>query len=174
VLRTNGSPTALASAVRREVQKMDSELPLFDVRTLNANIERGRWYLRVFGTLFLSFAIIAMGMAAVGVYAVIAHATTQRTREIGVRLALGANAGTIVRMVLNRGLGQVSLGMAIGLITAYFVCSLMGSFLIKVSPSDPLTFSVVGLTLFTAGLAACLIPARRASRLDPMVALRHE
>jgi putative ABC transport system permease protein len=174
LLRTNGSATALASAVRREFQKLDGELPLFDVRTLDAAIERGRWHLRVFGTLFLVFAAIAMGMAAVGVYAVIAHATSQRTREIGVRLALGAGSGSIVRMVLNRGLVQICLGMAFGLTAAYFVCSLMTSFLFKVSPSDPVTFGVVGLTLFSAGLAACLIPARRASRLDPMVALRHE
>ncbi len=174
LIRTTGSANALASAVRREVQKLDAELPLFDVRTLDAAIERGRWHLRVFGTLFLVFAMIAMGMAAVGVYAVIAHATSQRTREIGVRLALGANAGSIVRMVLNRGLVQIGLGMAFGLTAAYFVCSLMGSFLFKVSPSDPVTFGVVGFTLFIAGLAACLIPARRASRLDPMVALRHE
>ena len=104
----------------------------------------------------------------------IAYATSRRTRENGVRLALGAGAGTIVRMVLNRGLIQIGVGMTIGLTAAFFICRLMESLLLKVSPSDPITFGTVGLTLFSAGLAACLIPARRASRLDPLVALRHE
>jgi predicted permease len=174
LVRTAGNPTALASAVRREVQQIDGELPLFDVGTLEENLARGRWHLRVFGTLFLSFALIAMGMAAVGIYAVIAHATSQRTREIGVRLALGAGAGTIVRMVLNRGMAQIAIGMALGLTAAFFMCRLLTSFLLQVSPSDPITFGAAGLTLFSAGLAACLIPARRASRLDPLEALRHE
>jgi putative ABC transport system permease protein len=174
LIRTAGNATSLATALRQEVQKMDGQLPLSDVSTLGANLERGVWHLRVFGTLFLIFAAIALGMAAVGIYAVIAHATSQRTREIGVRLALGAGAGTIVRMVLNRGLVQIGIGMAVGLTAAFFVCRLMESLLLKVSPSDPITFGAVGLTLFSAGLAACLIPARRASRLDPLVALRHE
>jgi len=174
LIRTAGNATAKSSAVRREVQQLDGELPLFDVQTLEESLQRNRWHLRVFGTLFFVFAVIALGMAAVGIYAVIAHATSERTREIGVRLALGAGAGTIVRMVLNRGLMQIGIGMAIGLTAAFFICRLMESLLLKVSPSDPITFGVVGLTLFTAGLAACLIPARRASRLDPLDALRHE
>lgn len=174
VLRAAGSATEMAGTLRREVQQMDGDLPLFDVASLQTNMVRNRWHLRVFGTLFFSFALIALGMAAVGIYAVLAHATGQRTREIGVRLALGAGAGTIVRMILRRGLVQIGIGMTIGLTAAYFVCRLMASLLIKVSPTDPVTFWAVGLTLFGAGLAACLIPARRASRLDPLEALRHE
>ncbi|MBI2685220.1 MAG: ABC transporter permease [Acidobacteria bacterium] len=174
LLQIGPAAPTLAPALRREVQQLDGELPLFDVGTLAETLERSRWYLRVFGTLFFSFAFIAMGMAAVGIYAVLAHATAARTREIGVRLALGANARAIVGMVLNRGLIQIAIGMALGLTAAFFACRLMTQFLFKVSPSDPLTFGMVTLTLCSAGLAACLIPARRASRLDPLVALRHE
>ena len=174
MIRTAGNAAGLAPALRREIQQADGELPLFGVGTLEENLERGRWYLRVFGTLFLVFAVIAMGMAAVGIYAVIAHATGQRTREIGVRLALGAGAGTILGMVLRRGMWQIGIGMGLGLTAAYFLCRLMTSFLLGVSPADPFTYGCVGLTLLIAGLAACLIPARRAARLDPLAALRHE
>lgn len=174
LIRTAGNPTALSAALRREVQQLDDALPLFDVDPLANNLDRSRWHLRVFGTLFLAFAAIAMGMAAVGIYAVIAHAVSQRTREIGVRLALGAGAGSIVRLVLARGLVQIALGMTIGLAAAFYLCRLMASLLIHVTPTDPITFGTVSLTLLTAGLAACLIPARRAGRLDPLEALRYE
>ncbi len=173
-LRTAGSPTALVAALRQEVQQLDGELPLFAVSTLEVQLDRNRWQLRVFGTLFLVFALIALGMAAVGIYAVIAHATSQRTREIGVRLALGANPGSIVQLVLRRGLLQIALGMAFGLTAAFFLTRLMSGILLQVSPTDPLTFLTVGFTLLAAGVAACLIPARRAGRLDPLEALRYE
>lgn len=174
LIRTSGDAVTLASALRHELQQLDETIPLFNLDSLEQNLERGRWHLRVFGTLFLVFALIAMGMAAVGIYAVIAHATIQRTREIGVRLALGAATGTIIRMVLARGLTQIAIGLILGLTAALFLCRLMASLLIKISPSDPLTFGLVALTLLFAGLAACLIPAARAGRLDPLIALRHE
>ncbi len=174
MIRTQGDATALSSGLRHAVAEIDATLPLFDLGTLEASLERSRWHLRVFGTLFLSFAAIALGLAAVGIYAVLAHATAQRTREIGVRLALGANPGTIVRMVLNRGLVQIGLGMGLGLTAAYYTSRLMGTFLFKVTATDPVTFGTVSVTLLGAGLAACLIPAWRASRLDPVSALRHE
>lgn len=108
-----------------------------------------------------------------GIYAVIAHATAQRTREIGVRLALGAGAGSVVRMVMKRGLWQVGARLVIGLVESYFLSRFMGSFLGALSPSDPLTFGIAG-GLFLVGVAACFVPARRAAGLDPMVALREE
>lgn len=174
LIRTAGNPASLSSALRREVQQIDDLLPLFEVDTLENNLDRSHWHLRVFGTLFLSFAVIAMGMAAVGIYAVLAHAVSQRTREIGVRLAMGAGAGSIVRLVLSRGLVQIGIGMTLGLAAAFYLCRLMGALLIQISSSDPLTFTTVGVTLLVTGLAACLIPARRAGRLDPLEALRHE
>lgn len=173
LIRTTGNATALASALRQQVQQIDGDLPLFDVGTLDENLQRGRWHLGVFSTLFLVFVLIALGMATVGIYAVMAHATTQRTREIGVRLALGAGTGAIVRMVLHRGLPQIGIGLTLGLTAAFFLSRLMAGLLLKVSPSDPIPFGFVGLTLFSAGLAACLIPARRAARLDPLNASRH-
>jgi len=174
LVRTAGDSVSLGTAVRREVQQIDADLPLFEVSALDVNLERSRWHLRVFGTLFLVFAVIALGMASVGIYAVIAHATGQRTREIGVRLALGAGPASIVQMVMNRGLLQIGIGLTLGLGAAYFLCRLMERLLIQVSPSDPSTYLFVGGVLLLAGLAACLIPARRASRLDPLEALRHE
>lgn len=174
LLRTHGSPASLAPAVRSEVQQIDRDLPLFDVTVLREQFERQSWYLRVFGTLFTLFACIAMGMAALGIYAVMAHAAARRTREIGVRLALGAGMGTILRLVLGRGVKQLAIGIILGLAAAFAACRLMSGFLFGVTSSDPTTFAVVTLTLAAAGLAATWFPALRAARLDPVKALRYE
>jgi predicted permease len=174
LLRAEGSPAALTSGLRNAVQQIDRDLPLFDVMALDELLGRQRWHLRVFGTLFLIFAITALGMAAVGIYAVMANATSRRTREIGVRMALGAGVGSILRLVLARGMIQLGLGVILGLAAALLVCQLMGRILFMVSPNDPATFATVVLTLGGAGLAAISIPAQRAARLDPLRALRHE
>jgi predicted permease len=174
LLRTQGSPSALTAGLRNEVQLMDQDLPLFDTMTLDERFGRQRWYLSVFGTVFLIFAVVAMGMAAVGIYAVMAHAASRRTREIGVRMALGASEGSIMKLVLGRGTKQLGLGMILGLAAALAVCRLMARILFKVSPSDPITFVLVAVILGMAGLAAIFFPARRAARLDPVKALRYE
>jgi predicted permease len=174
MIRTSGSPDDLTSAVRREVQQLDQDLPLFDTMSLDKRFARGRWHLRVFGTLFFIFALVALGMAAVGVYAVMANAANRRTREIGVRMALGAGAGSIVTLVLGRGVKQLVLGTVLGLGAALAICQLMSRLLFGVSPNDPVTFITVAVALTSAGLLATWIPARRAARLDPVKALRYE
>lgn len=128
----------------------------------------------MFGTLFLIFAVVALGMAAVGIYAVMTHAMNRRTQEIGVRMALGAGFGDIMRLVLRRGLLQLELGMVLGISAALGVCQLMGRLLFKVSPRDPVTFVSVAAALGVVGLMACWMPARRAaqSRSDACLKVR--
>jgi ABC-type antimicrobial peptide transport system permease subunit len=174
LVRTPGPVTTLAPAFRSEVQQLDGELPVFDIGSLEEWFQRGRWHFRVFGTTFLIFALIAMGMAAVGIYGVMAHSTIRRTREIGVRLALGADTSGILRLILRRGAIQLLIGMVLGLGAAIAVCRLMSGLLFKVSPQDPLTFAGVIFILCMAGLIACWLPAHRAAKLDPVKALRYE
>src|SRR5205085_6450429 len=134
---------ALTPGIRSEVQQIDPDLPLFDTMTLAERFGRQRWFLSVFGTLFLIFAMVAMAMAALGIYAVMAHAASRRTREIGIRMALGAGMQSILTLMLARGIKQLALGMVLGLATAFAVCRLMSKLLFMVSPSDPITFVAV-------------------------------
>jgi ABC-type antimicrobial peptide transport system permease subunit len=174
LMRARGPVASLATALRREVQRSDAKLPLFEVQSLEERFQRSRWYLRVFGTLFSVFASIALGMAAVGIYAVMAHSTGQRRQEIGVRVALGADFVDVLRLVLGRGVKQLMIGAIIGLAAAISVCRLMARILFKVAPNDVLTLALVTLALLTVGLTACWFPARRAAKLDPVKALRYE
>ena len=174
VMRTDGSPVSLAGALRTEVQQLDQDLPLYDVDTLDVRFDKGRWYLRVFGTMFLIFAAVATGMAGVGVYGVMAHDAGRRTREIGVRLALGANGGNILRLVLRRGMVQLGLGVVLGLKCAVAVCRLMGKLLFGVSPTDPATYVTVAVILAVTGIVGVWLPARKAAKLSPVQALRYE
>ena len=174
LVRTQGPPAALAPAVRSEMQQLDEDLPLFGVESLQEQYQRSRWHWRVFGTLFLIFAVVALGMAAIGIYAVMTHTTNRRIQEIGVRMALGAGFADIMRLVLRRGLLQLALGMVLGISAALGVCQLMERLLFKVSPRDPVTFVIVAAALAAVGLMACWMPARRAAKVDPMRALRCE
>jgi predicted permease len=176
LIRTSADPGALQVPVRATVQKLDQDLPLYEVRTLTAALERQRWFLVVFGTLFLSFALTGLLMASVGIYAVIAQATARRTREIGIRMALGATAASIARLVLSRGLVQLGIGLAVGLGGAFGITHLLASARVvsRVSPDDPLLFIVIVALLVAIGLAACWLPARKAARISPTEALRTE
>ena len=176
LLRTSSDPVALANPVRTTVHKIDQDLPLFEVRTLTAALDKQRWFLSVFGTLFAVFACTGLLMASVGIYAVVAQTTARRTREIGIRMALGATGGNIARLVLSRGLFQLGLGLALGLGGAFASARLMGSvgFLIGVSPYDPAVFLGITVLLIAIGAAACWLPARRAARIAPTEALRTE
>ena len=142
-----------------------------------AQVVRSRsseWFIALLTIVFLSFALIALIMASVGLYAVIAHATASRTQEIGVRIALGANTRNILLLVMRRGLWQIAAGLVLGIAAAFPVTRIMSSLPIGVSPSDPNVFLVVGAVLACVGLFACWLPARRAAALDPVKAIRYE
>lgn len=174
VLRGRIRPASLTDSIRKEVQRIDPDLAVYDVDTLEARVGRQRLEVGAVGTLFSIFALVALVLACVGLYGVAAHAVSQRTREIGVRMALGASDAHVLKMVFRQGLGQVAAGLAIGLPLAFAVARLLRAILVDVSPGDPLTFAGVILLLMSAGILGCLAPARRASRVDPVNALRHE
>lgn len=176
LIRAQGDPTTLTAPVRGVVQKLDQDLPLYEVGTLAGDLEHNRWFLVVFGTLFLSFALTGLLMASVGIYAVVAQATARRTREIGVRMALGATARHIAQLVLQRGLVQLGLGLVLGLAGAFGATTLLAKtgLVLRVSAADPPVFTGITALLVTIGLIACWLPARRAARINPTEALRTE
>jgi putative ABC transport system permease protein len=171
LIRSSNHPIA---AVRATVQTIDQDLPLRDVYTLPQAIQHQQWYLHLFSKIFAGFALIALMMAAVGIYAVLAQATNSRTQEIGVRMALGADARNIVALVMRRGLWQIAAGLGLGLAAGVPAARVMANLPIGVSPSDPLIFVVVASLLAIVGLLACWIPAHRAATLDPVKAIRYE
>ncbi len=163
-----------AGGLRAAVASMDEGLPLRDVSILNQAIEHQEWFHTLLTQMFTGFALIALLMAAVGLYAVMAHATGSRTQEIGVRMALGASTRNIMMLVMKRGLWQIAAGLALGLGASFPVARIMASLPIGVSPSDPVVFATVASVLVAVGLVACWIPARKAASLDPVKAIRVE
>ncbi len=174
MVRSRLEPGAVMSEVRRAVQSIDQDQPVFTIQTVEQTLARQMWPFRVFGTLFAIFAVIALTLSAVGLYAVMAYSVTQRTQEIGVRMALGAGGNQVLWLVLRRGLVQIAIGVTIGLTGAMFASKALGSLLVQVTPRDPATFAGISTLLVLVAIAACVIPARRASRVDPLVALRTE
>jgi putative ABC transport system permease protein len=174
LLRTHVDPATLVTAVRREVQDVDPDQPVFGVLPMEQLLDNQTWPYRVFGTLFAIFAVIALVMSAVGLYAVMAYSVTQRTAEIGLRMALGAEGRQVSWLILKRGLLQMGLGLAIGLVGAYFLSMVMRSLLVQITPRDPVTFTWITSILSLVAIAACVIPAHRATRVDPLIALRAE
>jgi len=149
-------------------------LPLFNVNPLSVTMQLGSLFQRVAVTFAGSFGFLAMLLAAVGIYGVVAYTTRQRTREIGIRVALGAKKEGIYRLVLGQGFRLILAGLVVGTVLALAFARLLKAQLFGVSESDAITFTSVGLLLAVVALVACHIPARRATRVDPMVALRHE
>lgn len=174
VLKTTLPPSAMVDAARREVQALDAEQPLYDVRTLAEMRDRSIAPQRMNLTLLGTFAVVGLTLALIGLYGVLAYAVTQRRREIGVRMALGAQPAQVLQLVIGHGMRLVLLGLGIGLAGALAVTRLLRTLLFSVGPADPLTFALTPLLLILAALLACWLPASRASRVDPMEALRCE
>jgi putative ABC transport system permease protein len=173
-VRTAAEPSSLVGAIRHEVQELDREQPIADIATMEELLATSLSQSR-FSTLLLGvFAGVALILAAVGIYGVMAYSVAQRTHEIGIRVALGAQAGDVLRLVIRQGLTLAILGVAIGLGAALTMTRVMTSLLYGVTATDPLTFAIIPVLLTGVALAASFIPARRAMKVDPMVALRYE
>ena len=176
VARTTADPSALAAAVRGEVRALDGEVPVFGVRTMEQVISDSRaTFMRRYPAYLIGvFACVALVLAVVGIYGVISYAVTQRTREIAIRVALGAQGRDVLRLVVGQGLLLALAGVGFGVCGALALTRLMSGLLYGVSAADPAVYCLVSLLLVTVALAACLLPARRAAKVDPMVALRYE
>jgi predicted permease len=174
VLRTVGDPGALAAAASREVRALAPDLPIYNVRTMKQRVDESLARRRFSMLLLTLFAALALGLAAIGSYGVIAYLVTQGARDLGIRMALGATPGAIVRLILRHGMSVALIGVAAGLAGAFVLSRFMRSLLFGVGPADPVTFAAVSLLLMTVALVASYIPARRAARIDPMVSLRTE
>jgi hypothetical protein len=163
---------AVVQLVRTELLALDPELALFDAQSLDSFLAFFRWPQRVFGATLLLLAVIGLILAAVGLYAIVAYSVVRRTREIGLRVALGAQHRQILVLVLRHGAIPFSIGAIVGSVGALAVGQLLTAFLVDINPRDPATLVAVSVVLVVIGLVACLIPARRAMRVDPLVALR--
>jgi ABC-type antimicrobial peptide transport system permease subunit len=175
VARTRVPPESLTNAIRGEIQAIDPDLPpTLGPFPLADSLAESYLYRATTGAMFLALATIALLLASVGLYAVVAHSVGRRAQEIGIRMALGGTAGDIRRMVLRHGLAPLGMGLAIGLCGSAAAGRLLQAQLVGVSPLDWPTFTVAAVTLIACGALGCLIPARRASRIDPMTALRQD
>jgi len=172
--RTSTHPESLAGAIRHEVQAIDKDQPVTDVMTMTTVVSRSVWLQRFYVILFAVFAALALVLAMVGIYGVMSYAVTQRTQEIGIRMALGAQAADVLKLILGNGMALITIGVAIGLAGAFALTRLLASLLFGVAPRDIKTFLGVSAVLIVVALLACFIPARRATKVDPLVALKYE
>ena len=174
VIRTSGNPLAIAPVIEKQVWAVDSNAPILGLRTMDQNIANSAAEPRFQSSLLTSFGALGLLLAMIGLYGVMSYAVVQRTHEIGVRMALGASRLDVMRLVVGEGAGLALIGVASGLAASWALMRFLRSLLFEVSPTDPVSFAGVGVLLMFVAIAACWIPARRAMRVDPMVALRHE
>jgi len=171
VIRTAGDPAAFATTLRHEVQALDKDQPIYNVRTMDDVVANSLGTRRVSMQLFTVFAIAALLLAAIGIYGVMAYSVTQRTQEIGIRMALGAQKSDVLRLVVRQGMTLAAIGVVVGLVGALGLTRVISNLLFGVGASDPTTFIVISLLLIAVAFVACYLPARRAAKLDPVIAL---
>jgi ABC-type antimicrobial peptide transport system permease subunit len=174
VARTAGDPNAAIAAIRQAARSIDPNLPLFNIRTQSELIARSFTRERLFATLSSFFGLLALALVSIGLYGVMSYTVARRTREIGIRMALGAQSGKVLRMVLGESLLLVLVGWLIGLAAALAMTRWIAGMLFGLTPTDPLTMALATLLLLAVAALAGYLPARRAARVDPLLALRHE
>jgi putative ABC transport system permease protein len=174
VVRTKGTIESLAPNVRAALARVDPNLPSGEYKTLGSIVDQAVSPKRFLTALLGGFSVLALILAALGIYGVISYSVTQRTHEIGIRLALGAPAAAVLKQVIGQGMAPVLLGLAIGVAAALALTRLISSLLFGVGAADPVTFISIALLLLIVSLFACWVPARRAAKVDPMIALRYE
>lgn len=173
-VRTQGDPSAVINAIRGQIKAVDKDLAVANLRTMTSVLNQSIAPRRASMLLLTVFAIVAALLAALGIYGVLAYAVTQRAREIGIRMALGAQRADVFKMIVGQGMRLALIGVLIGLVAAFGLTRLMASLLYEVSATDPVTFIVIALLITLVSLLACYWPARRAMKVDPLVALRYE
>lgn len=172
--RGPSDPMSLSAEVRKAVESVNADTPIYFVDTVAGRIAENTWVYNVFGVLFMVFGFVALFLASIGLYAVMAFSVSRRTPEVGIRMALGAARGQVLGLILRQGIVQIGIGLVLGLGLALLVSRALKEVLFQVSSADPFTFVVVPLVLAVTGILASLVPARRATRVDPMIALRSE
>lgn len=176
IVRAAGDPNSMTPLLREEVRAIDADLPLFGIRTMDDQLAQARWPFRIFGAMFAIFAFIALVLSAVGLYAVTAYAVSQRTQEIGIRMALGAQSNEVSWLFLRRSIIQLAIGLTLGIGGAFGVGTLFQQtqLLVQNRAGDPITIGGIALLLLVVASIACFVPAKRATRLDPLIALRRD
>jgi putative ABC transport system permease protein len=173
-VQTTGRPEAVIAGVRGQIQSLDPNLAITNVQTIGEIIDQGLWAPEMGAALLALFGGLALVLAAVGVYGVLAYSVTQQTREIGIRMAMGAERSHVLRLIVGQGLKLAGAGLAVGVLVSLALTRQLSSLLFGVSAYDPLTYAGVILILVFVALLACYIPAQRATGVDPLVALRYE
>jgi putative ABC transport system permease protein len=173
-VRSQSSPSMIINALRRELRELDPTLPLARIRTMDEVMSAAQSRPRFLTLLLTLFSSVALALAAVGIYGVTSYSVAQRTKEFGVRMALGAQRGDVLNIVLSRGMLLTLIGMTAGLAGAFALTRFLSTLLFGIAPTDPGTFVAVSLLLSAVAFLACYIPARRATKVEPMVALRYE
>jgi len=174
VVRVAGDPAHLTTAVREQIRLADPALPVFQVRTMEDLRQFSFWQYKMFGWMFSTFGAVALLLAAVGVYGVLSYSVSQRRQEIGVRMALGAGRGDVLRLVIGQGVTLAAIGIGVGVFAALGVTQFIKTLLYNVTASDPASFSAVAVFLAVVAIIASYVPARRAMSVDPIIALRND